>query len=435
MKTANFSNNTMTKFLVSTAAVATLLLLVSCQKNESAYRFTALINSTKTAINASSGKVSWEATDEIIITDAGGVKSEFRIESIDGTASKAEFVKKDGQPDLGAGPYSATYGLAPAADQTYSETVGKFYMTAPATDGTDLVFTVHCGLLKVNLARKGEDVKSIAVTGIPADSGEKTTFTLSCESAQSISEGKDFFIALPEGKYSVIDITTGSGAECSLDISDTDVNINAVTPVTADSGNLMFAVQLWKDGPYWATTNIGAETPVDAGYYFAWGYQDGLIYDSSKNAWVLASDGTTEKKFNTTDFPNRDGGDIASAIWGSGWRMPSYSEFEAMHRNCIVYFIKEEGSRGVRITGKDGAYKDHSLFLPATGYGSSFSWLSQDEEGYYWSGTEASSVNVNCLFFNVTFEEFLDPDPNVERFMFYGMKYFGYPVRAVRAGL
>ena len=29
-------------------------------------------------------------------------------------------------------------------------------------------------------------------------------------------------------------------------------------------------VQLWEDGPYWATTNIGAERPEDYGYYFWW---------------------------------------------------------------------------------------------------------------------------------------------------------------------
>ena len=27
-------------------------------------------------------------------------------------------------------------------------------------------------------------------------------------------------------------------------------------------------VQLWEGGPYWATTNIGAEKPEDYGYYF-----------------------------------------------------------------------------------------------------------------------------------------------------------------------
>lgn len=27
-------------------------------------------------------------------------------------------------------------------------------------------------------------------------------------------------------------------------------------------------VQLWAGGPYWATTNIGADEPWDYGYYF-----------------------------------------------------------------------------------------------------------------------------------------------------------------------
>ena len=29
-------------------------------------------------------------------------------------------------------------------------------------------------------------------------------------------------------------------------------------------------VQLWENGPYWATTNIVAERPEDYGYYFWW---------------------------------------------------------------------------------------------------------------------------------------------------------------------
>ena len=30
-------------------------------------------------------------------------------------------------------------------------------------------------------------------------------------------------------------------------------------------------VQLWENGPLWATTNIGADSPTDVGYYFWWG--------------------------------------------------------------------------------------------------------------------------------------------------------------------
>ena len=49
-------------------------------------------------------------------------------------------------------------------------------------------------------------------------------------------------------------------------------------------------VQLWKNGPYWATTNVGAEKPEDFGYYFWWG--DTVGYRREGDAWV-ASDGSS----------------------------------------------------------------------------------------------------------------------------------------------
>ena len=49
-------------------------------------------------------------------------------------------------------------------------------------------------------------------------------------------------------------------------------------------------VQLWEGGPYWATTNIGAENPEDYGYYFWWG--DTVGYKRENDKWV-ASDGSS----------------------------------------------------------------------------------------------------------------------------------------------
>ena len=48
-------------------------------------------------------------------------------------------------------------------------------------------------------------------------------------------------------------------------------------------------VQLWEGGPYWATTNIGAEKPEDPGYYFWWG--DTVGYKREGDVWV-ATDGS-----------------------------------------------------------------------------------------------------------------------------------------------
>ena len=58
----------------------------------------------------------------------------------------------------------------------------------------------------------------------------------------------------------------------------------------ADAGWRDEGVQLWAGGPYWATTNIGAEKPEEYGYYFWWG--DTVGYKREGNRWV-ASDGSS----------------------------------------------------------------------------------------------------------------------------------------------
>ena len=60
-------------------------------------------------------------------------------------------------------------------------------------------------------------------------------------------------------------------------------------PADVNVGDTHKKIQLWKNGPYWATTNIGAERPEDYGYYFWWG--DTVGYKRVGNTWV-ASDGS-----------------------------------------------------------------------------------------------------------------------------------------------
>ena len=67
-------------------------------------------------------------------------------------------------------------------------------------------------------------------------------------------------------------------------------------PSSGSSGNFGFRlscsagqekVQLWEDGPYWATRNIGAEKPEDYGYYFWWG--DTVGYKREGDSWVASA--------------------------------------------------------------------------------------------------------------------------------------------------
>ena len=235
------------------AAFAAALSLASCQqeglnevvKNDpSAVSespvFTGTINpGTKTTVDATEGKVSWETTDEITVTDKDQKTAVYSIESIDGTTGRATFVYKSGDT-LGEGPYTATYGTEPAKVQTYSATPGKIYMTAPETSTNSFNFTVQCALMEINLTKSGESVSSVAVTGTPTG-GTETTYILTCTEAQSIESTKSFYIAVPAGVYNKIVITDSDDKVCTLTAaSGITVANNHIKPLTFVGSKLDF---------------------------------------------------------------------------------------------------------------------------------------------------------------------------------------------------
>lgn len=357
------------------AAFAALISLDSCQKEDvidnngtdknASPVFTASIaGATRTTVNLTDGKVAWEESDEITITDALSTSAVYTIESIDATTGKATFVIKTDEPALGDGPYTATYGAEPATAQTYSATVGKLYMTAPETSNNSFTFTVQCGLMKLNLTKTGESVKSIAVTSSTA-----ATYTLTCNPAQSIATAKDFFIALPAGSYTKIEITNAKDVTCTLNSTNgVTVAANHIKPVTFGADKLNFSpattgtakatiggvntdvkwIQLWENGPKFAEFNIGATSLTGYGSFFNW----------AKN--------------------------IASSQWGENWRMPTREEYEALLDSCEYYSREFDGVKGYMFTGKKGtAYASNSIFLPASSGG-------DGHLGNYWSSTLVS---------------------------------------------
>ena len=203
-------------------------------------------------------------------------------------------------------------------------------------------------------------------------------------------------------------------------------------------------VQLWEGGPYWATTNIGAEEPWEYGYYFWWG--DTVGYKREDNAWVATDGSSSNFQFNdpislqTYDkniatlqsegwIVSQDGTyvlapeyDVAQVQWGGGWRMPTDAEFSALISNCITTWTTQNGVYGRLVTGK-GAYADRSIFLPAAGlgYGSYFNYAGSN--GNYWSSTPNSDYSYGAwdFYFNSS---------NFGRS--YNGRYYGFSVRPVR---
>ena len=167
-------------------------------------------------------------------------------------------------------------------------------------------------------------------------------------------------------------------------------------------------VQLWKDGPYWAETNIGAEKPWDCGFHFWWGDTVGYWHDGC--SWV-ASDGsasnfrfwhdpisrkTTEKSvamlqsegWITADNVLVPEHDAAHVHWGGSWRMPTHSELRDLLNKCDWVWSTTNGVNGCVVRGR-GDYASKSIFLPCVGEGRChcFSRSDVDSIGCYWSSS------------------------------------------------
>jgi hypothetical protein len=192
------------------------------------------------------------------------------------------------------------------------------------------------------------------------------------------------------------------GVKSSNPVADTNGDYHLLWDAKADLGEVRYTnmvvkvdftgrpkVQLWKDGPYWATMNIGAEKPVDYGYYFWWG--DTVGYKRENEKWV-ASDGSNSnfafEKDNALTYDKdiatlRDEGwiitknetyvlapehDAARKHWGGDWRMPTKQELTDLFEKCTRTWTTRDGVNGCVFRGS-GEYASNSIFLPASGSG------------------------------------------------------------------
>ena len=148
-------------------------------------------------------------------------------------------------------------------------------------------------------------------------------------------------------------------------------------------------VQLWEDGPYWATKNVGAEKPEDYGWYFSWGNVKGYIY---KNHTATDDDDIYDAEFYTAEGGILWGAgfsstsheapgnnlkdnitvnpvnDAAQAHMGVKWRMPTKEECEGLIANTVMTYTTCNGVKGFLFTGTQTGYTRRSIFIPASGF-------------------------------------------------------------------
>lgn len=90
----------------------------------------------------------------------------------------------------------------------------------------------------------------------------------------------------------------------------------------------------------WASHNVGAELPYDAGEFLTWGYPHGL--SSLKR-------GLTRKGRNLNSSE-----DAASILWGDGWRTPTVSEMRELLEECTWQYIRTRNLALFAVIGPNG---------------------------------------------------------------------------------
>lgn len=192
-------------------------------------------------------------------------------------------------------------------------------------------------------------------------------------------------------------------------------------------------VQLWENGPYWATTNIGAEEPYDAGLYFWWG--DTIGYKREDDKWV-ASDGlTSDFLFKADNAPTYKKGiydlnkkwtsgskyilrseyDAAHVKWGGDWRMPTKDELSKLKSECTWEFTITNGISGYVIKGVSS-----SIFIPYSGRGSENKLLDVVSIASCWSSEPNSKISEGAFgIFNNEVSS--------------GLRFNGLPIRPVQS--
>lgn len=150
-------------------------------------------------------------------------------------------------------------------------------------------------------------------------------------------------------------------------------------------------------GTLWATTNVGADTPEDYGYYFAWGeVEPKSIYSYSTYFDSVNGSAYNFKKYNidggTTHLELDLEDDAAYMNWGEGWRMPNLAQIQELYNSNYVTteWVTQKGKNGRLITSKSNGA---SLFLPAVGYRYYGYLYDADSMGYYWSRSLSTSYS------------------------------------------
>ena len=159
-------------------------------------------------------------------------------------------------------------------------------------------------------------------------------------------------------------------------------------------------------GVKWGNRNIGAQNVEESGYYFAFGeILPKTRYTLGSYSWC---DGAYNKltKYNSnasygvvdgkTELDEED--DVASAILGGRWRIPSTQDFWDLYYGdyCTWTWTAVRGVSGYIVRSKT---TNNAIFLPVTGQFKDASITDATTKAYYWSSDASSGCDAAAAYF------------------------------------
>ena len=302
--------------LMSLTLLVGLVSLTSCKKentlgNGTQFRATVEDCTSQNGKTALDGfNLNWVAGDQIAIygTSGPGIYSA----TPQTPATVAVFDNVSGE--TGDGPFRAFYPSTLTTDgvnitlpttQTYVEgSINEFPMYAESSND-QLTFKNLCGVLALNLTKANINISSITITansavngtfavdnttGTPilSDGNGTNTVTLNCATAQSISSGKVFYIALPATQVLGISLYTDDGRVCEKVVKSTvqlTIDRNTINTVTFGENDMEFVTVMSSDEPFHSN-----RLPMDVYYNYSYAQQLLLSSEMSGEAVVTGID-------------------------------------------------------------------------------------------------------------------------------------------------
>lgn len=155
-------------------------------------------------------------------------------------------------------------------------------------------------------------------------------------------------------------------------------------PTTGKINNHTWVDMGLPSGTRWATCNVDATIPEQPGKHYSWGE---IAVKSSYTASTTKHYGKAVKEFSGDKLY-----DVATAKWGTGWRMPTKEEFDELLFYCHWKYTQKGGRWGAEITSPK---TNNSIFLPATGSKEGSALSEASGCGMYWTSTPYQSQTNN----------------------------------------